>query len=204
MARFNFKDYSLEIPRDVYFPSEDTELLLESLEIEIIKKDKKYNVGIEVGFGNALPTLLVYERVTKMYAVDLNPLAVSYLLDIKTRYDLKNLKVKHSDLFSSFESSKKFDLIIFNPPYVPTEALTNEKGIDLAVNGGIEGREIIDKFINYLPDKLNKYGKCYLLISSLNNPTDIIAKINEKKLAVKIINTRKLFFEELVVLKINW
>ena len=56
--------------------------------------------------------------------------------------------------------NKKIDLILWNPPYVPTpteEVIipTNKillnKNIEAAWAGGIKGREVIDRFIKRIP-----------------------------------------------------
>ena len=210
MPTLNFKEYSLDIPARVYLPSDDTDLLLEVIEEKITKANKNYKKAIEIGSGNAFLSLAIYGNVKELYSTDINPIVIDYLLNVKERYNLEKMKVVYSNLFDSIEETEKFDLIIFNPPYVPTEELSEDEdldeinGYDLAVNGGIEGREIIDKFIEQLPNHLLEKGECYLLISSLNNPIEIIENLKHKKLNAEIIGSKKLFFEELFVLKINW
>lgn len=210
MPTLNFKEYSLDIPARVYLPSDDTDLLLEVIEEKITKANKNYKKAIEIGSGNAFLSLAIYGNVKELYSTDINPIVIDYLLNVKERYNLEKMKVVYSNLFDSIDETEKFDLIIFNPPYVPTEELSEDEdldeinGYDLAVNGGIEGREIIDKFIEQLPNHLLEKGECYLLISSLNNPIEIIENLKHKKLNAEIIGSKKLFFEELFVLKINW
>ncbi len=210
MPTLNFKEYSLDIPARVYLPSDDTDLLLEVIEEKITKANKNYKKAIEIGSGNAFLSLAIYGNVKELYSTDINPIVIDYLLNVKERYNLEKMKVVYSNLFDSIDETEKFDLIIFNPPYVPTEELSEDEdldeinGYDLAVNGGIEGREIIDKFIEQLPKHLLEKGECYLLISSLNNPIEIIENLKHKKLNAEIIGSKKLFFEELFVLKINW
>ena len=210
MPTLNFKEYSLDIPARVYLPSDDTDLLLEVIEEKITKENKNYNKAIEIGSGNAFLSLALYQNVKELYSTDINPIVIDYLLNVKERYNLEKMKVVYSNLFDSIDETEKFDLVIFNPPYVPTEELSEDEdldeinGYDLAVNGGIEGREIIDKFIEQLPSHLSEKGECYLLISSLNNPIEIIENLKQRKLNAEIIGSKKLFFEELFVLKINW
>jgi len=210
MPTLNFKEYSLDIPARVYLPSDDTDLLLEIIDEKIIKTNKKYNKAIEIGSGNAFLSLAIYDNVNELYSTDINPIVIDYLLNVKERYNLEKMKIIYSNLFESIDENEKFDLIVFNPPYVPTEELSEDgdldeiNGYDLAVNGGQDGREIIDKFLDKLPLHLSEKGECYLLISSLNKPIEIIENLKQKNLNSEIIGTKKLFFEELFVLKINW
>jgi release factor glutamine methyltransferase len=208
MVTLNFKEYSLDIPSRVYIPSEDTDLLLNVLEEEIIKRNKTFKKAIEIGTGNAFLSLEIYDNVNQLYSTDINPIVIDYLLNVKDKYNLEKMKVVYSNLFDSIDDNEKFDLIVFNPPYVPTEDLEKEddsiNGYDLAVNGGVEGREIIDKFISQLPNHLEKEGICYLLVSSLNNPIEIIENLKKQNLKTEIKKAKKLFFEELLILKITW
>ena len=208
MVTLNFKEYSLDIPSRVYIPSEDTDLLLNVLEEEIIKRNKTFKKAIEIGTGNAFLSLEIYDNVNQLYSTDINPIVIDYLLNVKDKYNLEKMKVVYSNLFDSIDDNEKFDLIVFNPPYVPTEDLEKEddsiNGYDLAVNGGKDGREIIDSFLEKLPNHLEKEGVCYLLVSSLNNPVEIIENFKQKKLNAEIVNSKKLFFEELFVLRTKW
>ena len=202
MPTLKFKEYSLDLPKEVYLPSDDTDLMINTLEKEIISKKLIFNNALELGAGNGYLSLCVYNNVNEIISLDLNPIAVEYLKKVKEKYLLDKQKIIFSDLFSALDKKKKYDLIIFNPPYVPSEPLNIERGIDLAVNGGKDGLEVISKFLKDLNLFLFKTGVCYLLVSSLNKINKIKKKISEKKMSCEIIASKKLFFEELFVLKI--
>lgn len=209
MTILNFKQYSLDIPARVYLPSDDTDLMIEVLDAEIIKSNKTFDSAIELGSGNGFLSLEIYDNVKEIISTDINPIVIDYLLNVKEQYNLEKQKITYSNLFDSIDEKKKFDLIIFNPPYVPSEEILSEdddeiNGYDLAVNGGERGREIIDLFIEQLPKHLKETGICYFLVSSLNDVSEIIKNFLEIKLTAKIIDSKKLFFEELFVLKIIW
>lgn len=207
MTILNFKQYSLDIPARVYLPNDDTTLMISVLEEEIIKSNKHFDSAIELGSGNGFLSLEIYDNVNELISTDINPIVIDYLLNVKEKYNLEKQKIIYSNLFDSIDKNKKFDLIVFNPPYVPSEEILSEdddeiNGYDLAVNGGEKGREIIDLFIEQLPRHLKDTGVCYLLVSSLNGVSEIIGKLSDLKLNSQIIDSKKLFFEELFVLKI--
>ncbi len=207
MTILNFKDYSLDIPARVYLPSDDTDLMIEVLEEEIIKPNKHFRSAIEIGSGNAFLSLEIYPQVDELISTDINPVAVDYLLNVKEKYNLEKQKIVYSNLFDSV-GDKKFDLIVFNPPYVPSGEILDEdddeiNGYDLAINGGENGREIINKFIKQLPEHLADKGVCYLLVSSQNDPLDVIENLKLENLKSEIILSKKIFFEELFVIKIT-
>jgi HemK-related putative methylase len=194
------------MPEDVYLPSEDTDLMLAVIKTEISNQNILFNTAIEIGAGNGFLSLCVYDFVRTIYSVDINPIVVDYLLRTKKKYNLDKQIILQSDLFSKIDQNQKFDLIIFNPPYVPSEEISTEKqtsGIDLAVDGGKDGAEIINKFIDQLFFFLSDSGVCYLLISSLNKQKKIEELLKKNNLFFEIVGSKKLFFEELFVLKIK-
>jgi release factor glutamine methyltransferase len=104
------------------------------------------------------------------------------------------------DLFDSVEN-EKFDLILFNTPYLPTdedERIDDE--LEDAWDGGADGRLIINRFIEELPAHLNPKGRVQLVQSSLSNVEESIGRLMEKGFEVSITASERFFFEEVVVL----
>ena len=90
----------------------------------------------------------------------------------------------------------RFDLIIFNPPYLPEDFLEPESS-RILTTGGKKGNEIINEFLKQAIHYLNKNGKIFLLVSSLSGEIDFL---DYKK---KILAKRKLFFEELIIWELS-
>ncbi len=56
-----------------------------------------------------------------------------------------------TDFTSGLDLSGKVDILLFNPPYVPTESdEVCGNGIEASWAGGVDGREVIDRFIPLL------------------------------------------------------
>jgi|AntAceMinimDraft_15_1070371.scaffolds.fasta_scaffold46089_2 HemK-related putative methylase len=203
MTKLYYNNYVLDISKTIYYPSEDTYLLLDSIkeDLLIIKKDC---VAMEVGCGNSILSLYLYDFVNDLYSVDVNSDVIDYLKNIKKEYSLDKLKILKSDLFKNIPKDLLFDVIVFNPPYVCSKSLDllNLEKEDLCTLGGINGSEIIFKFLKSLPNYLNKNGICYLLVSSQNDLKNIYKSIIMLNFKYSIINSKKLFFEELFVIKI--
>lgn len=193
MSVIDYKDYHQVIPKDIYSPLEDTYLMLSVLKNKLkIKKDS----FLEVGSGNGLIMLEMYDFFNNLTVVDIDPKVIIHLKNIKKKFSLKNLKIIKSDLFSKIEN-EKFDVIVFNPPYVPSEKIEF-----LSTDGGKEGLEVIVPFLKSLKKHLNKKGVCYLLISSHNNLRKIYKTIKESNLKYKKIIEKNIFFEKLIVIEI--
>jgi release factor glutamine methyltransferase len=98
-----------------------------------------------------------------------------------------------------WEVKGKFDLIVFNPPYVPTEKLETLDMQSIAWQGGKDGREVIDRFLAEVFNYLKPNGKILLLISSHNK----MMRELQKNYGAKLVSEKKLFYEKLFVLEIT-
>ena len=166
---------------DVYEPAEDSYLLAKW--VEKFSKGKKV---LDVGTGCGIQAIVAAKSGAKeVVGIDKNPKAVENAkLNAKENNVDCNFFV--SDLFSDVK--EKFDLIVFNPPYLPTEKEEKLGGeINLAFDGGESGRETIDRFLKQYKRFLNKGGFALLLESSLSGIKGEILEeieIGGEKLAV--------------------
>jgi release factor glutamine methyltransferase len=169
----------------LYQPAEDS-WLLESQ----VRKFAKNKTVLDMGSGSGIQAKAAISSSAKLVlAADINPLAITHLKSLK----IPTIK---SDLFSNIKEF--FDLIIFNPPYLPEDP-REPKDSQLATTGGKLGDEIILKFLKQAPKHLNKEGKILLLVSSLT-PLDRIKALNFK---FKSLSKKKIFQETLEVLEIE-
>lgn len=172
-------------PLEIYEPAEDSYLLSETLSKENLTKKKKF---LDMGSGSGIQaeTLINLGIAPKeITIVDINPEAI-YLLKKK----FHKSEIIKSDLFDNVKG--KFDLIAFNPPYLPKD---NSEPLDsrLATTGGIKGAELINKFLRQAENHLSKKGSIYLLTSSLTKG------IKWKPYKKKLLSKKKIFMEELFV-----
>lgn len=180
---------------EVYSPSEDSFLL-----VECIKKEKLFGkTCLDMGCGSGVESeAMLLSGAKSVLAVDINPCAVKATKEkIKTLFPgqtLNSFKTKKSNLFSNIK--EKFDFIVFNPPYIPSDEI---KWIDL--DGGLKGREVIDVFVSKVGVHLRKNGIFLLLISSLNNKKEVCSLLKKNDFLVRVVGRKKLFFEELLVLR---
>ena len=104
----------------------------------------------------------------------------------------------------------KIDIMIFNPPYVPTsnEELNksqNDKLLSAAWSGGIDGRIIIDKFIKHsnFYKLLSKHSFFYLVTIAMNKPNEIIDILKQSpyNLHAEIVDKKRVVQEMLIIIK---
>lgn len=173
----------------VYEPREDSFLLADAVREE----DVKGMDCLDLGCGTGIQSLnLALKGAKKVLAADVNEEAIK-LTELNAKNSgLKNIQARKSDLFSGIK--EKFDLIVFNPPYLPSEKI-EERELD----GGKKGRKLIDEFLNELKNHLKEKGKAYFLQSSLNGEEKTKKKLKELGLKGKVVAKERFFFEEIMV-----
>ena len=180
----------------VYEPCEDTFLLAENLMI------KKTDNVLEIGTGTGIIGIIASKRVKSVVAVDINRFAVECT---KKNAEIKHahVDVKLGNLFEPVEHDK-FDLILFNTPYLPTdedEIVKDE--LEVAWDGGKDGRSVINRFIKDLPKHLNLGGRVQLVQSSLSNIEETLGILMEMGFTVSVTASERFFFEEVVIITGN-
>jgi release factor glutamine methyltransferase len=99
------------------------------------------------------------------------------------------------------------DIILFNPPYVPTwseESLTaqNLASIEGSWAGGVTGMEVTDRFLDQVEMLLSPKGIFYLVAVRENNVPDIRSRmLNNYHLLSEIALERRAGLEYLYVVK---
>ncbi len=171
---------------EVYTPEDDSFFLVSILEREIPKllnKNKSLKV-LEVGSGSGIQLKTLKNlNVKNIQAADINKKAVALCKKL-------GFNVIQSNLFQKIKKTEKYDLIIFNPPYLPQHKYDNKQK---DTTGGKKGNETINLFLKQAKSHLNNSGKIFLLTSSF---TPVLGFKGYKK---KILDEKQIFFEKLYV-----
>ena len=174
----------------VYQPAEDSFLLSEIVKNFLLNKEKNILV-LDVGTGSGIQSRNCIEcGISKknILAIDINAEALK-------QAKILGIKTLNSNLFEKVKG--KFDLIIFNPPYLPAHEFDNLED----TTGGEKGDEVIIKFIKSLKKHLSKSGTCFLLSSSFTPKN--WKEIAKKDFIVRKSGEKKIFYEKLFVWKIS-
>jgi release factor glutamine methyltransferase len=176
---------------EVYHPAEDTFLLLKAALDEARPEDRT----IEIGCGRALISREVASKVRCILATDINPYAVR----LAKEYGLVAVR---ADLFRGIET--EFDLVIFNPPYLPTsEGERIEGWLNYALDGGSTGRDIIFRFLKDLKNHLSQRGRALLLVSSVTGLDEVKEMARSEGLEATEVASDRYFFEQLCVIRLK-
>ncbi|MFW9964375.1 MAG: HemK2/MTQ2 family protein methyltransferase [Candidatus Sifarchaeia archaeon] len=186
--------YDITVFPGVYPPSEDTYLLLDSLEI---RSDDAF---LEIGCGAGLITMVAAMKTHDVVSIDSSLEAVrNTIQNLKTKDLHKNCQVIESDLLSALAPSSKFSLIVFNPPYLPQD--DEHTNLDHALIGGRRGSELTQRFIRQAAEHLTAGGRVFLVVSTIGDIDSIRKTMTECGFEIEIVAEAPLFFEKIQVLK---
>jgi len=217
-----FPDPNIDCPfEDVYAPSDDTYLIIDYFKDHInenyfdgldIKKIKNI---LDMGTGTGIIALFLQEVKKKksnfsprIFASDILENAIKCA---KFNEIFNNLKKSvtfiHSDLFKKFPANLKnsFNVIIFNPPYLPSFKFNNKvrakRSIDNSWDGGKTGFELFLEFILQAKPFINLDQKFYIyyISSSISNFQEINKQLEISGFKNTTLKKKHIFFEDIIL-----
>jgi release factor glutamine methyltransferase len=181
-----FYTIQLKVDQRCLIPRPETEYL-----IELIKENTQAPTGIlDIGTGSGCIALMmkVLFPTSEVSGIDISEEALSIAIE---NAQLNSLAVNfyQSDLLENVETNN-IDLIIANLPYVPKDTLCDldKEVIDyeplIALNGGIDGLEVMSKLVNEIENKgLSNLTLCLEIDSTKSAQTmELLSNWNEVKL----------------------
>jgi len=192
-----FKDYAFYVWDSVYEPAEDSFLFVENLKV------KEGERVLDMGTGCGILGIVASEKASMVLAVDINPYAVHCAKEnAKLNHVTDKMFFVQGDLFTPIKPNKKFDLIMFNAPYLPCEPEEKDEWLGLAWCGGVDGRAVIDRFICNVPKHLKSGGRVLLMQSTLADVDKTLEAFYKNGFEVKIVAELSLpLFEKIMLIK---
>ena len=183
-------DFIINTDDNVYVPAEDSYLLADNLEI------KKGQSVLEIGTGSGIVAMYASRLTDDITVIDINFDACELARKNFAENGIENIEILWGNLFEVVEN-RKFDVILFNTPYLPTEddeVLDNT--INYAFDGGLNGRKVIDLFLNEVGNHLNDGGIVQMIQSSLSGNNETLARLDEMGFIAEIAASEHFFFED--------
>ena len=172
-------------PPGVYRPQADTWLLAEAL--------RAARVGVrvlDVGTGTGVLALeAALGGAAEVIAVDDCTRAV-YAARVNARLRRLPVRALRSDLFEAV-TGQEFDVIVANPPYVPSDGLCDTRGPARMWDGGLSGRAVLDRLCSGVPSLLAPGGTLLLVQSALCGVQDTICRLRAEGLDAAEIARRQ-------------
>ena len=170
IGKKEFWSQDFAVNQTTLVPRPETELLIYKV-IDFFK-NKRINI-LDIGTGSGCILLSILKELVNSRGVGIDVSAKA----IKTaQFNSCNLNLLHRSKFKVFDVGKfnigKYDLIISNPPYIPSKDIKNlSKDIInyeplVALNGGVNGLDLIKKVIYRSNSLLKKNGLLVIEIGS--------------------------------------
>ena len=183
-----FWSLTLKVSKDTLIPRPDTETLVESI-VEQILKWQENNKGetcciAELGTGTAAIPLALCTELTNLHITSVDSSGQILAIAARNIHTYKNLlaprnnrlDLVQSDLFSAIDSYSKFDFIVSNPPYIPSDKIADlqtevsQFEPRIALDGGKDGLFFYRYLLGVAPDMLKRDGKMILEIGFDQQP----------------------------------
>ncbi|KAH9561685.1 hypothetical protein CY35_05G035800 [Sphagnum magellanicum] len=195
---------------DVYEPCDDSFALVDALLADKSSLlEQRPNVCMEIGCGSgyvitSLALILGDERNNAHFiATDISTAAAQVTQDTLEAHGVQ-ADIIVTDLVRGLEDqlSGAVDVLLFNPPYVPTpEHEVGMMGITASWAGGQRGRTVLDRVLPVVKRLLSSKGLFYLVTLKANDPSEICEVMKKKGFSSCILIQRYTEEEDLQVLK---
>ncbi|TCT14321.1 release factor glutamine methyltransferase [Natranaerovirga pectinivora] len=157
-----FMGLNFKVNPYVLIPRQDTETLIETV-LEVCKtKVNPALLDICTGSGCIAISLGVFMKLNTIKGIDISEEALGIAKE-NAKYHNVKVEFLQSDLLQKLDMDEKFDIIVSNPPYIPTkdinDLMEDVKNFEpeLALDGKEDGlyfyRIIAEESRNYLKDK---------------------------------------------------
>jgi release factor glutamine methyltransferase len=171
-----------------YQPAEDSYLLTEILKekLSVLLEENPDLTFLEIGAGSGIHLETAYRsgvRKENIFSVDINPASVGHC-------NALGFHCIQSDLFERVP--EKFNMIIFNPPYLPEHKFDNQSDTSAG-----KKQEVIVRFLQQAKGHLKPNGRIFFLLSSFTPMQEIQPELN--KYNKKLLANERLFHEELFI-----
>lgn len=170
-----FLDGDFEVTRDTLICKPDTELFVQLILDEMARHPLPPNPHVlELCTGSGCVAITLAERLpgSRVVATDLSPAALTVARRNIARHGLgSRIVLGEGDLFApvaALADGRPFDLIVSNPPYIPTEKIGSmgrhvaEHEPHLALDGGEDGLDPHRRILAEAPGYLAPGGRLFL------------------------------------------
>ena len=187
-------DFIINTDDNVYKPAEDSYMLADNL---LIKEGQSV---LEIGTGSGVVAMYASRLTDCITVTDINFDACELARRNFEDNGIENIEILFGNMFEPVEN-RKFDVILFNTPYLPTEEdEVIDDTINYAFDGGLNGRKVIDLFLNEVGNHLNDGGIVQLIQSSLSGNEETLDKLDSLGFIAEIAEKEHFFFEDITLI----
>ena len=165
----SFCGHEIQCDARALIPRPETEILVE-ISLSLIKDIAAPRIAdLGTGTGAIAIAIALARPDCTVVACDVSDSALALAKENVLHHHLQDrIELRKSNLWEGFRAEERFDLIVSNPPYIPTPALASlqaeVKLFDpaLALDGGLDGLDLVKILLNGAAAHLNSAGQVLL------------------------------------------
>lgn len=151
---------------------------------------------LDMGSGSGVGAIFAAQWAARVIAVDINPVAVRCTrINALLHHVEETVEVREGDLFAPVRGLK-FDVVLFNPPYLRGEP-------DTMLERALYSKNVLERFLGSLCEHLQPGGYALMVLSSIANLKAILASVAKNHLTAEPIASRDMISEDLIIFRIR-
>ena len=180
----------IEVDDGVYAPQHDSWLLADTLhEADLVSDGRVLDLCTGSGI---LAVEAALHGAREVLAYDISPAAV-HCAGGNARRAGVDVDVRLGTLTDAREAGP-FDVVVSNPPYVPSDAPLEGTGVNRAWDAGANGRVVLDQLCDAAPWLLAPGGTMLIVHSEYSDPAETLRRFGDHGFTAGIVATRTVDF----------
>ena len=184
----SFCGFEIAVNRHALVPRPETEMLAELGWQFLSTINSQPSIALDFGTGTGCIAIAIAAKCpnAKILATDISADALALAKENTVKNNLaEQIKVLQGDGFAAFPNDMRFDLIISNPPYIPSAEIATlqpeVRDFDprTALDGGVDGLDFYRRFAAEAKPFLKSDGK--IMLEFGDGQADTISKIFENE-----------------------
>ena len=190
----------------VYAPQQDSQLLIEALRITGVVSGRRV---LDLCTGSGVVAVTAAQLgAREVSAFDISPQAVRCTRDNAARAGVRvDARVGS---WTAAVASGPYDVVVSNPPYVPTppdahlEDIPAHVGPAAAWNAGVDGRLILDPLCDAAPELLVEGGSLLLVHSEFSGAETSLRRLRRAGLRADVVLRQLIPFGPVLAARARW